>query len=107
MEYKNLEKVMRDYGRELAEELQRIVPVKTGHLKNSINFKGLIKKEDGFELDIEALYYFTYLDKGTKFIVARNYLDKAREKINNKMGDDIKKATTKDIRLSLIKELNK
>lgn len=107
MEYKNLEKVMRDYGQALADDLQNTVPIKTGALKKSIRFKGLKKNTDGFEVDIEALYYFTYLDKGTKFIVPREYLKKSRERVGQRFSSLISEATGKDIKIELIKELNK
>lgn len=107
IEYNNLERVMTDYGRALAADLQETVPVKTGALKKSIKFKGLIKVNDGFEVDLEALYYFTFLDKGTKFIVPRNYLNKSVVKVNKIFGKQIADATGKDIKMSLIKELNK
>lgn len=105
IKYTNLERVMTDYGRALAADLQETVPVKTGALKKSIKFKGLIKINDGFEVDIEALYYFTYLDKGTKFIVPRHYLNKSISKVNKLFSKEIAEASGKDIKLSLIKEL--
>jgi len=107
MEYKHLEKVMMDYGQALADDLQNTVPIKTGALKKSIRFKGLKRNPDGFEVDIEALYYFTYLDKGTKFIVPREYLKKSRERIGQRFAPMITDATGKDIKISLIKEIKR
>lgn len=105
MEYTFLEKVMNDYGRDLASDLQKSVPVKTGALKHSITFKGLKKKVDGFEVDLEALYYFDFLDKGTRFIIPRNYLSKSKDRLSLKYASLITDAISKDIKVSLIKEL--
>lgn len=105
LKYTFLEKVMNDYGRDLAKELQSIVPVKTGALKQSIDFKGLIKTTTGFEIDLEALYYFEFLDQGTKFIVPRHYLIKAKETLSKKYSNLIAEAAGKDFKVSLIKEL--
>lgn len=105
MKYMFLEKVMSDYGRDLANELQNTVPVKTGALKNSIVFRGLKPNPKGFSLDIEALYYFTFLDQGTKFIVPRHYLLKAKERLSSKYTKLIANAVAKDIKITLTKEL--
>lgn len=105
MKYTFLEKVMSDYGRDLATDLQKSVPVKTGALRHSITFRGLKRKVDGFEVDIEALYYFDFLDKGTKFIIPRNYLSKSKDRLSLKYTNLITDAISQDIKVSLIKEL--
>lgn len=96
MNQKYLKQVMYEYGVFFAAHLQRIVAVKTGALKKSITFKSIKNTPQGFEVDIEALYYFTFLDQGTRFIVARHYLDKATKETNRQFNKRIAEAAAKD-----------
>lgn len=59
MEFYNLHKSLKEVGESLSNKLKSLVPVRTGKLRNSINY---IVDEN--ELTIEAEEYFDYLDKG-------------------------------------------
>lgn len=104
---KYLKQVMYEYGVYFAADLQRSVPVRTGHLKNSIKFRSLKKNDDGFEVDIEALYYLDFLDQGTKFIVARHYIDKSTVRTNKQFAKRITEAAAKDYTVEIKLQLKK
>lgn len=69
IEYYNLEVVMNDFGKDyvtaIKRELRSEGKVASGELLNSINYK-LIRKDDGFDIQITSKEYLKYVDEGRR-----------------------------------------
>ena len=86
-----------EIGRSIVDEAQRLVPVRTGKLRQSIRIKSVRVTSRGGELEGGAyIKYARYVEYGTSKQRARNYLTNAfREGINNgtqKLASNVKSA---------------
>lgn len=56
---------LEDFAKDIVTQLQGLVPVRTGRLKNGLNFK-IVKKNDSYYVNILMEDYFKWLKPKTK-----------------------------------------
>lgn len=93
LKIEKVKQVVKVNGAELAQEAQRLAPVKTGNLKGSIRMQilggGLIAEIE------EHTEYGKYLELGTRFMNAQPYMTPATMKQRMKFISDVRKAVGK------------
>lgn len=95
--HKNLKSEMDSIGKDLVQEIKSEIEsagaVKTGKMKNSIDYK-IDDNVNDVTIQLEAIYYYEYVDSGTKNIKPREFSKKAVKKVlskhRNKMTDAVK-----------------
>lgn len=104
--HKNLNKELNKIGKEIVSEIKSDITkkkaVRTGKMKNSIDYK-VTDLSNGGSVQIEAIDYYQYVDEGTSRIKARNFTKDSISKVVKNNKDNIKRAAMKDIR-ELIKQ---
>lgn len=99
MKTRNLKKELEKVGKELVDgiksEIRSAGAIRTGDMLRSIDYK--VTGDTDPELMIDAIYYYTYVDEGTKYISPREFTKKALNKSKKRYISNIKAAALKDL----------
>jgi len=101
---KEIEKLLIKFGEdtvnEIISEIIRKDVIKTGALKNSIDYE-LIETSDGLEIRFKMLEYGKFVDEGTIYIKPREFFQKVIERESQRMLEDLEDEIEKEFYKSL------
>jgi len=92
---KEIKEIFHNRGKEMVEEAQRIVPVRTGYLKSTINYSA-VSRVGKISLMFRAeAYYAGYVEYGTKHMKARHFMTRSWNKVQPEVVKDLGNLMTK------------
>lgn len=99
-----IEKLLNRFGQdtvdEIISEIIRKDVIKTGALKNSIDYE-LIETGNGLEIRFKMLDYGKFVDEGTIYIRPREFFQKVIERAALRMSEDLEDEIEKEFYKSL------
>jgi hypothetical protein len=101
---RDLEKLLDEFGRETVDDIVNDIVrkdvIKTGALKNSIDYD-IFNDGDTIRIQFKMIEYGKYVDEGTRYIEPREFFNKVIERKTNEFSKDLEDEIEKEFYKSL------